>query len=313
MGWTVLVSAPYFQPVVDRFLRIFSENQIELLIPVVNERMTESELMDIIEHVDGVISGDDQFTADVLEKAKKLKVISKWGTGIDSIDQAAAARLGITVRNTPNAFTMPVADSTLAYILSFARQTPWMDRDMREGRWEKRPGVSLQESTLGVIGVGYIGRAVVRRAIAFGMRVIGTDIAQVPESFLRETGLELMDKKSLLKTADFVSLNCTLDSESYHMINSDALMWMKPTAYLINTARGPLINEKALIEALCQGQIAGAGLDVFEDEPLPADSPLRTMENCLLAPHNSNSSPTAWERIHRSTLDNLLEELNKTL
>jgi D-3-phosphoglycerate dehydrogenase / 2-oxoglutarate reductase len=313
MGWKILVSAPYFQPVVDRFAQVFKENDIELLVPKVTERMSETELLEIIEDIDGVISGDDHFSAEVLAKGKKLKVISKWGTGIDSIDQEAAGRLGIAVRNTSNAFTMPVADSALAYILCFARQTPWMDRDIRNGTWQKRPGVSLQECTLGVIGIGNIGQAVVRRAVAFGMRVVGSDIAEIPKNFIAETGLEVMGKEALLKEADFVSLNCTLDSDSHHIIDRQALLWMKPTAYLINTARGPLIDEKALATALREGQISGAGMDVFEQEPLPADSPLREMENCLFAPHNSNSSPVAWERVHQSTLDNLLEELNKSL
>ena len=311
MGWKVLISAPYFQPVVDRFAQVFTENDIELIVPQVTERMSEAELLEIIGDIDGVISGDDHFSAEVLSQGKKLKVISKWGTGIDSIDQVAAARLGIAVRNTPNAFTMPVADSALSYILSFARQTPWMDCDIRNGNWQKRPGVSLQECALGVIGVGNIGKAVVRRAVAFGMRVLGADIIEVPDSFIAETGLEVLSKEALLKKADFVSLNCTLDSESYHIVDRQALEWMKPTAYLVNTARGQLIDEKALVAALLDGQIAGAGMDVFEEEPLPANSPLREMENCLFAPHNSNSSPIAWERVHQSTLNNLLEELNK--
>jgi len=279
------------------------------VLPKVNERMSENELTEIIDDIDGVISGDDQFTSRVFEKAKRLRVISKWGTGIDSIDQVAAKKFGVKVCNTPNAFTMPVADSVMGYVLCFARRIPWMDRDIRAKNWVKQMGVSLQEKTLGVIGVGDVGKAVVRRAIAFNMRVLGTDIVELPADFLVETKIEVVTKEELLRQADFVSINCTLDKTSYHIIDSKAIGLMKSTAYLINTARGPLVDEKALVEALRGQQIAGAALDVFEQEPLPEGSPLREMDNCLLAPHNANSSPTAWERVHASTLKNLLEGL----
>ena len=309
MSWKVLISAPYFQPVVNQYRHVFEENDIEVFVPPVNERLSEAELLDLVDGVDGVIGGDDRFTARVLEKAKRLKVISKWGTGIDSIDQEAAARLGIAVRNTPGAFTDPVADTVMGYILCFARQLPWMDRDIREGRWEKRMGVSLRERTLGVIGVGNVGKAVARRAIAFGMRVLGNDIVALPQDFISETGLEVVSIENLLGQSDFVSLNCTLNPTSYHIVDGAALELMQPTAYLITTGCGPLIDNHALAQALQSGRIAGAALDVFEEEPLSSDSPFRKLNNCLLAPHNSNSSPEAWQRVHENTLKNLLDEL----
>ena len=311
MRWKVMVSAPYMQPVIDRFRHTFVENDIELVIPPVNERMSEEELLQWVEDIDGAICGDDRFTECVLRAAPRLKVISKWGTGIDSIDQEAAARLGIAVRNTPGAFTHPVADSVMGYILCFARQFPWMDRDIRAGKWDKRPSVSLRENCLGVIGVGNVGKAAVRRALAFGMRVLGNDIVEMHQDFLDPAGIEMGRKEDLLREADFVSLNCTLNSTSYHIISEFELALMKPTAYLINTARGPLIDEPALIHALQQQSIAGAALDVFEVEPLPLDSPLRQMDNVLLAPHNANSSPEAWERVHQNTIRNLLEGLKR--
>ena len=309
MSWKVLISAPYFQPVVDNYQQLFEQNDIEILVPPVNERFSEAELLDLIDGVDGVIGGDDRFTARVLEKAKDLKVISKWGTGIDSIDQEAAARLGISVRNTPNAFTEPVADSVLGYILCFARKLPWMDRDIRSGLWEKRMGVSLRECALGVIGVGNVGKAVVRRAIGFGMRVLGNDVIEPQKEFVEQTSLEVVSKEELLRQSDFVSLNCTLNPTSQHIINAPALEKMKSTAYLVNTARGALVDNEALAQALQSGQISGAALDVFENEPLPANSPFRELDNCLMAPHNSNSSPEAWERVHENTLKNLIDEL----
>ena len=258
-----------------------------------------------------VICGDDAFTLRVMQAAPKLRVISKWGTGIDSIDQVSAGHLGILVRNTPDAFTQPVADTVLGYMLSFARDLPWMSRDVHAGQWVKTQGMSLGETTLGVIGIGNVGRAVIRRAASFGMRMLGNDIADISENFVSETGLEVVSKADLLSTADFVSLNCDLNSSSHHLIGNEELALMKPSAYLINTARGPLVDEPALVKALQDKEIAGAALDVFEIEPLPADSPLLSMDNCLLAPHNANSSPVAYKRVHENTIRNLLDGLRE--
>ena len=184
-----------------------------------------------------------------------------------------------------------------------------MDAAMKRGEWEKIPGKTLSECTLGVIGLGSIGKAITRRARAFGMQVLGTDIIEVDHVFVNETGIQITDLYSLLSESDFVSINCDLNPTSHHLINAQTLAKMKPTAVLINTARGPLVDENALIAALRSGQVGGAALDVFEFEPLPKDSPLLKMENVMLAPHNSNSSPTAWERIHWNTIKNLVEGL----
>jgi D-3-phosphoglycerate dehydrogenase len=309
MKWKVLVSAPYMQPVVERFRPMFEENGVELFIPPVHERFEEADLLQWIADIDGVICGDDRFTERVLVSATRLKVISKWGTGIDSIDSAACERLGIALRNTPDAFSQPVADTVLGYVLCFARGLPWLDGQMKAGEWQKVPGRSLRESTLGVIGVGNVGKAVVRRARAFGMTVLGNDPAPMPAEFVAETGIKMVSKEVLLGASDFVSLNCDLNPTSFHLLSDAEFRLMKCSAALINTARGPIVDEPALVRALQAGKIAGAGLDVFEVEPLPADSPLRAMSNVMLAPHNANSSPEAWERVHQNTCANLLEEL----
>ncbi len=307
---TVLLSAPYLIPVLDRFKPIFEKYGIELIVPAVQERMDEVDLLKYGGQFDGAICGDDRYTAHVLEVcAPRLRVISKWGTGIDSIDCEAAARLNIKVCRTTNAFTMPVADTVMGYILAFARRQPWMDREMKAGKWEKLPSRSLSECTLGVVGIGNIGKAVARRARAFGMGILGNDIIEIDHVFLAETGLQMMRLDDLLSKSDFVSLNCDLNPTSHHLINAERLSKMKPDTILINTARGPIVDEKALVEALQAKRVAGAALDVFEVEPLPADSPLLKMENVLLAPHNSNSSPAAWERVHWNTIKNLLEGL----
>lgn len=310
--WRVLVSAPYMQPVLERFRPLLEARGAELVVPPVDERMEEDELLPWVGDIDGAICGDDRFTERVLAAAPKLKVISKWGTGIDSIDQEACARHGVAVRNTPNAFSEPVADTVLGYMLCFARRLPWMDRELRAGRWGKTPSLALRECSLGVIGVGHVGKTVVRRARAFGMHLLGNDLVEMPGDFLAETGIEMTAKDDLLRRADFVSVNCTLNPTSFHLLSDREFGLMKPTAVVLNTARGPILDEPALVRALEEKSIAGAALDVFEEEPLPATSPLRRLDNVLLAPHNANSSPAAWERVHENTIRNLFDVLERS-
>ena len=306
--WRVLVSAPAFLSVIEEYQERLGPRGVVLVAAPVAERLEEEDLLELLPGFDGIISGDDQITDRVLEASPRLKVISKWGTGIDSIDSAAAARRGIPVYRTLNAFTDPVADSVMAYILAFARQIPWMDRDVREGCWSpKRQGMALCDGVLGVVGIGNIGKAVVRRAVAFGMTVLGADPVPVPDAFCVETGLQILSLHDLLARCDFVALACTRTPGSGPTIGDTEIRLMKPGAYLINTARGPLVDEAALARALAEGRLGGAGLDVFEEEPLPADSPLRRLDNCLLSPHNANSSLKAYRRVHESTVQNLLE------
>jgi D-3-phosphoglycerate dehydrogenase len=314
MDLRVLVSAPYMLPVIERFQPIFDELGVELVLAEVEERLSEDELLAYAGSIDGVICGDDRFTGKVLKAAApRLRVISKWGTGIDSIDREAASELGIQVLYTPGAFTNPVADSVLGYILAFARSQPWMTLQMREGKWEKIPGTALSECTLGVVGVGKIGKSVLKRAQAFDMGLLGNDIVEIDSGFVAEVGVQMMGFDDLLKQADFISINCDLNPTSRGLIDREAFMLMQPHAVLINTARGLIVVEEALVEALRDKSIAGAALDVFEEEPLPGESPLCAMNNVLLAPHNANSSPGAWERVHLNTLRNLITGLGLSI
>jgi D-3-phosphoglycerate dehydrogenase len=297
-------------PFVERFRPVFTRYGIDLIVPEVHERMEEADLLPYAGQFDGAICGDDRYTPRVLEAcAPRLKIISKWGTGVDSIDQPACARLGIQLGRTLNAFTLPVSDSVMGYILAFARRQPWMDREMKAGRWEKIPGRALNECALGIIGLGNIGKAVTRRAKAFGMTVLGNDIVDIDHVFIAETRIEMTDLHSLLSRSDYISINCDLNPTSRHLINAQTLAHVKPTAVLINSARGPIVKEADLIAALRAGKLGGAALDVFEVEPLPLDSPLLKMDNVMLAPHNTNSSPAAWERVHWNTIKNLLDGL----
>jgi D-3-phosphoglycerate dehydrogenase len=311
MTWKVLISAPHLRAALDRFRPVFEAEGIEVIVVPSAQRLSESELLPWVADIDGAICGDDAFTAAILDAAPRLKVISKWGIGMDTIDTEAAAGRCITVRNTPAALSDPVADSVMAYVLCFARQVPWLDRAMKRGRWERFPARSLRECTLGVVGLGSIGRAVVARAAVFGMRTYGHDVVPPDPEFVAGTGLVLVTLDELLGRSDFVSLNCTLTPQTYHLIGARELGMMGPQAVLINTARGKLIDEPALIDALRRREIAGAALDVFEIEPLPSDSPLRGMDQVLLGPHAANASPAAFEAIHHQAVANLLEGLRR--
>lgn len=304
---TILISAPYMLPFTDRFVPILNHYGCEVIIADVNERLSEKEILKYAGKFDGTVCGDDRYSPEVIKQcAPRLKVISKWGTGIDSIDKTAADEFGIQVFRTINAFTVPVSDSVIGYMLAFARRQPWLDNAMKSGAWEKLPGRALSECTLGVIGVGFIGKEVLRKAHAFGMKLVGTDIVAPPLEFIENTGVQMVDLDELLMSSDFISVNCDLNPTSFHLLNSETLAKTKADAVVINTARGPIIEEPALINALQKKQLGGAALDVFEIEPLPLDSPLLKMDNVMLAPHNSNSSPLAWEKVHWNTIRNLL-------
>jgi len=309
MTFRVLITAPYFLPVVEEYRERLEVADVEIVTLPVAERLNECDLLPIIESIDGVVCGDDEFTRRVIQHARKLKVISKWGTGIDSIDTVAAAEFGIKVYNTPDAFTDAVADSTLGYILCFARRLVGMNNEMRDGAWRKPEAFALRGRTLGVVGIGNIGRAVIRRARAFGMHLLGNDPIAPPESFLVDSKLQMLPLNDLLEQSDFVTLHCDLNPTSFHLVAKTELQQMQSSAYLINTSRGPVIEEAVLVDALRQRWIAGAALDVFEVEPLPVDSPLRSMDNCLLAPHNANGDSVAHKRVHDSTIGNLLDGL----
>ena len=196
----------------------------------------------------------------------------------------------------------------MAFILNLARRSPWINRDMHEGKWLKHTGMALYGKTLGIVGLGQIGSAVAQRAHAFGMKIVASD--PIYSGYIVINSAVILELEQLLQASDFVTLHCDLNPTSYHLIDQTALSLMKPTAYLINTARGSVVDERALIRALYQEKIAGAGLDVFEVEPLFKGNLLRSMDNVLLSPHAANSSPYYWAKVHRAAIDNVLGVLN---
>lgn len=305
----VLVTAPRALSNIARYEAELGAAGCDVIACHADERLEESQLLPLIVDIDAIICGDDRITRSVLNAATRLRVISKWGTGMDSIDVDYARRRGIVVCNTPGAFSEPVADTVLGYILLFARNLDRMTVDMRAGRWQRLPARALSDCTLGIVGLGDSGQAVARRAKACGMRIFACTVNRVSDAVLAELGVQLTDLPTLLSTSDFVTLHADLRPENRHLINSDNLRLMKPSAVLINTARGQLVDEPALIDALRNRRLAGAALDVFEEEPLPAASPLKGLENVYLAPHNANASVSATERVHQNTIGNVLRVL----
>lgn len=305
----VLLSAPYMLMEVDKFRDFFKTNNLDVTCADIIEHMSEQELLDVIADYDGVICGDDPFTEAVFAKAKKLKVIAKWGTGINTIDLDAAKKYGVKICNTPNAFSHPVSDTTLAFMLDFARNVAVNTANIKSGIWQKTPCFTLGEKTLGIIGVGNIGTQVAKRAHAFNMRILGNDIVPIKPIIIEQYGIEMVEKSVIYEQADFISIHCDLNEQSFHLLDKKTFDMMKRKPYIINTARGNHIEHNALLYALKEDIISGAGLDVFEQEPLPADDELLKFDNVRLAPHNSNSSPKYWDIVHKNTLKNLVENL----
>jgi D-3-phosphoglycerate dehydrogenase / 2-oxoglutarate reductase len=231
-----------------------------------------------------VIAGSEPWPAEVLESLPELRAIVRSGVGFDAVDTAACDRLGIVVATTPGVNHHAVAEHTIALLMGIARGFPWNDMWVRRGHWDRVGGPRVMGRTIGLVGLGRIGQATATRAVGLGMKVLAFE-PYPDEGFVSQWGIELVDLDTLFSTADYVSLHCPASAENRHLVNAQRLRQMKPDAVLINTARGALVDEAALIEALRDKQIRAAGLDVFEKEPLPTDSPLIGMENVLLSGH----------------------------
>jgi D-3-phosphoglycerate dehydrogenase len=250
--------------------------------------ISEEEAIHLLQGVDALIAGGVKVTRKVLESADRLKIVARRGVGFDTVDLQAATDCGVVVTTTPGALTHSVADFTFGLMLSIARHIHRADRAVREGQWPVLMGTDVWNKTLGIIGLGRIGKGVAQRARGFAMRILAYDVVQ-DEAFAREFGVQYVSLEELLRQADFVSINAPLSTHTSHIINAEALSLMKPTAFLINTARGGLVDQQALFHALRDRSIAGAGLDVFEQEPL-SDSPLRQLDNVVLTSHQAGYS-----------------------
>ena len=258
------------------------------------------------------ILGTDRWTAAMLGEASRLRLIALTAVGFDMVDVAAATARGVLVTNTPDVLTETVADLTFALLLAAARRVCETERWMRAGQWQTLGvtpmGRDVHHATLGIVGLGRIGAAVAERARGFRMSVLYFDFVR-REDLEREFGYRFVPLETLLRESDFVTLHLPLLPQTSGMIGAAEFALMKPTAYLINAARGPVVNEQALIAALQAGRIAGAGLDVYENEPLPASSPLLAMENVITLPHVGSATEATRQAMVDLATDNVLAVL----
>ncbi len=287
---------------------------LEVSVPEIpGQHLVGDDLVVAMDGCVGVIAGDDRFTAEVLDRCPDLRVISKWGIGIDGIDLAAAAARGIVVTNTPGMFDDEVADVSLAYLVMLARHLHTIDRGVHAGSWPKPAGRSLRGATLGIVGLGGIGRAVAVRAAAAGMIVCGADPSLEAAAAASAIGVSVIPFPDLLAASDFVSVNCPLTAETYHLFDDDAFALMKPGAYLVNTGRGAVVDTNALVAALTSGTLAGAALDVMEEEPPAPMSPLLGRSDVIFGSHNASNTSQASARVHVLAIENLTRELGVTV
>lgn len=268
---------------------------------------SEERLIERVARAEVVINirSSTRFTEDVFRRCPALRLLSLWGTGTDNVDLQAAARHGVTVTNTPGVSSFSIAEHALALMLAVARRIPRVDSEVRHGRWPRGQAVQLHGKTLGIIGLGAVGRHLARLGAGIGMRVIAWTMHPDPS-----LGFELVAPDELYNLSDVVSLHLRLSDETRGFIGKRELEKMRSSALLINTARGAIVDERALIDALLAGRIAGAGLDVFDVEPLPEGHPLTRLENVVLTPHSAGVTPEALEAGLHLCIENVSNFLN---
>jgi D-3-phosphoglycerate dehydrogenase len=308
----VLITCPQMQNSIELFRQRFEERNIEIDMPAVVQQPSEEDLMAIIGNYEGMIAGDDPLTSRVLERAERMQIISKWGVGVDGIDLESARELGIAVTNTPGVFGDDVADVAAGYMVMLARQLHRIHESVRDGGWWKHEGRVLAGSTLGIAGFGSIGRSVARRGWGFGMNVIAHD----PDPKAFDSGgvgdVEAVSRDELFRRSDFLVLCTPLSEHTRHMVDGRTLELMRDGSFLVNVARGQLVDESALVAALESGRIAAAALDVFEEEPLPVDSPLRAFPQCVFGSHNGSNTAEGVIRASALAVDNLMAGLENS-
>jgi D-3-phosphoglycerate dehydrogenase len=298
----VLVTCPPMLGVIEEFFAPAAELGMELVPARVTQTLSEAELRQRLPEMDGWIIGDDPANRGVFEAGYRgrLRAAVKWGIGVDNVDFQACRDLGIPITNTPGMFGNEVADIALGYVIGLARHTFEIDRGVRAGQWPKPCGLSLTGRTAALIGYGDIGRQTARRLRAVGMEVIAYDPAARQEN--ADDGVRIRSWPAGLATADVVVVTCALTPSSHHLLDAAAFAAMKAGVRIVNVGRGPVVDQGALEEALASGHVHSAALDVFEEEPLPKDSPLRLHPSCIFGSHNASNT---IDGVRRTTLEAL--------
>jgi D-3-phosphoglycerate dehydrogenase len=297
----VAITPRSFRQTPGQHLERLAASALEARFPEHERALTEEEMVALVRGCEGLIVGVDPVSGAVLE-AGPLRVVVKYGSGLDNVDLAAAERLRVRVRSTPGTNARSVAELTVGLLLALARHVAFHDRGVRAGSWTRRSGIELNGRRLGLVGYGAVAREVARIARGFGMEVVAVD------PFVEEAEVELVDLETLLATCHAVSVHVPLDETTRNLIDAPALARMLPGALLVNTARGGIVDEAALAEALASGRLGGAALDVFVEEP-PARSPLLELDNVVVSPHAGAATTEAVERTAGAALDELLRLL----
>jgi D-3-phosphoglycerate dehydrogenase len=279
----ILVTARSFRKTPGRHKELLEQSGHQIVESTLDRPLKEAEMVELISDVDGAILGLDEVTAKVIAAGKRLKVISRYGVGVDNVDLEAATAAGVVVTNTPGANSIAVAELTLGLMLSLARRIPQHCASAKAGSWSRVTGIELAGKTLGIVGLGQVSKEVIVRAACFAMRIL-VHTGYPDEKLADAYRVEYVPLDHLLRESDFVSLHCSLTPERVKLIGDEELKAMKPTSYLINTARGELVDEEALYRALREGWIAGAASDVFTQEP-PTGNPLLELDNFIVTPH----------------------------
>ena len=295
MSFKVLVTCPPMLRQIDQFWDMFEGLGIEITTPDVVQTLSVDELLAIVPQHDGWIIGDDPANAEVFEagKAGQLKAAVKWGIGVDNVDFDACEKLGIPITNTPGMFGAEVADLAMCYVLGLARDAFFIDREIRKGGWPKPAGISLAGKTIGIVGLGDIGRNIAKRARAHDLNVIGWDpYAKSVPDYVKVRGAFPVD----VSRCDFIVFACALTEDNHHLLNESILGLLKPGVRVVNVSRGPLIKETALLEGLANGVITSAALDVFEVEPLSQSNEILNHPKCIVGSHNGSNTIDAVVR-----------------
>lgn len=282
----VLIAPAPLDGVEAPFKNLLLQSGFELVYPHVGRQLVESELNRFLDGCVAALAGSEPYTRAILEAHPQLRVIARVGVGYDAVDLNAATERGVVVTIAPGTNQEAVAEHTMMLILACARTLITQHNRIVAGGWPRNANVPVRGQTLGIVGLGRIGQAVALRGLAFGMKVLAYETAP-DRGFVEQHGIQLVSFETVVRQADFLSLHAPLTAQTRHMMNAQTLGLMKPTAYLINTARGGLVCEKDLAEALQQRRIAGAGLDVFEEEPPSPDNPLLRLDNVILTAHTA--------------------------
>jgi D-3-phosphoglycerate dehydrogenase len=270
--------------------------------------LCEDELIPLLKGCDGCIAGLDPYTRRVIERAENLKVISRYGTGVDNVDLVAAKEHGVTVRRTPGVNSQAVAELVFGLLLSLIRKLPFLDRSTREGKWDRSIGTELHKKTLGIIGLGAVGKAVACIAGGFSMKVLACD-PNMDNDFARKHGISPVNFDHLARESDIITLHLPLNPNTRHIISGNVMRTMKKGAIIVNTARGGLIDEEAACVLLKSDHLGGLVLDVYEEEP-PHSSPLFVLDNVIMTPHTAARTAEATAAMAELSVQNLIEVLS---